>query len=181
MEADMLFEWIETDIPVQTYHIIFGAMLGIIFGIAAQITRFCLRRAVAGDEGIDKSAAAVWIFALGMAVSSFHLATYLGWIDLSEHRFLSTDLPFAAIIVGGLMFGMGMVLTRGCVSRLTVLSASGNLRPIMVLVIFSIIAHAAIKGVLAHFVLLLAQSPYLCQLRVTLSLQPYQWLFLLFF
>ena len=47
------------------------------------------------------------------------------------------------------MFGTGMVLTRGCVSRLMVLSGSGNLRAAMVIVTFAIVAHATLKGVLA--------------------------------
>ena len=38
------------------------------------------------------------------------------------------DLPVLAIVTGGLLFGAGMVLTRGGVSRLTVLGATGNLR-----------------------------------------------------
>lgn len=145
----MLFEWIDTEIPVQTFHLFFGLCLGALFGVAAQIARFCLRRAVAGDDGADKSVAAVWIFALATAIGSFQFASWVGWIDLTENRLLTTDLPYVAIIVGGLMFGIGMVLTRGCVSRLTVLMASGNLRAFGVLVIFAIIAHAAIKGVLA--------------------------------
>ena len=47
------------------------------------------------------------------------------------------------------MFGAGMVLTRGCASRLTVLMASGNLRALGVLLVFAIVAHATLKGVLA--------------------------------
>ena len=42
-----------------------------------------------------------------------------------------------------------MVLTRGCISRLTVLSATGNLRAAICIVVFAVVAHAALKGVLA--------------------------------
>jgi uncharacterized membrane protein YedE/YeeE len=59
------------------------------------------------------------------------------------------ELPLAAILLGGVLFGAGMVLTRGCVSRLTVLGATGNLRALSVLVVFAIVAHATLKGVLA--------------------------------
>jgi uncharacterized membrane protein YedE/YeeE len=47
------------------------------------------------------------------------------------------------------MFGAGMVLTRGCLSRLTVLGASGNLRALAVLLLFAVLAHATLKGILA--------------------------------
>jgi uncharacterized membrane protein YedE/YeeE len=42
-----------------------------------------------------------------------------------------------------------MVLTRGCVSRLTVLTGTGNTRALIVLIVFAITAHAALKGILA--------------------------------
>jgi len=48
-----------------------------------------------------------------------------------------------------LMFGAGMVLTRGCVSRLTVLTGTGNLRAALVLVVFAVVAHATLKGILS--------------------------------
>ncbi|MBL4766685.1 MAG: YeeE/YedE family protein, partial [Rhodobacteraceae bacterium] len=63
--------------------------------------------------------------------------------------FMVTDLPLLAIVTGGLMFGIGMVMTRGCVSRLTVLTGSGNLRAALVIIVFAIVAHATLKGVLA--------------------------------
>jgi hypothetical protein len=47
------------------------------------------------------------------------------------------------------MFGAGMVLTRGCISRLTVLSGTGNLRAALVVLVFAVTAHATLKGVLA--------------------------------
>ncbi|HSG55826.1 MAG TPA: YeeE/YedE family protein, partial [Paracoccaceae bacterium] len=70
-------------------------------------------------------------------------------ISFADHRFMASDLPILAIALGGLAFGAGMVLTRGCVSRLTVLTGSGNLRAALVLVVFALVAHATLKGVLA--------------------------------
>ena len=59
------------------------------------------------------------------------------------------DFPIVQIVLGGLAFGAGMVLTRGCVGRLTVLSATGNLRAVTALLIFAVVAHATLKGVLS--------------------------------
>jgi uncharacterized membrane protein YedE/YeeE len=86
---------------------------------------------------------------LAVAVGGLYVASQAGFVELGDHRYLSTNLPVAAIVLGGLAFGIGMVLTRGCVSRLTVLSATGNLRAITVLAVFAIVAHAALKGVFA--------------------------------
>ncbi len=127
----------------------FGALLGLAFGVLAQITRFCLRRAVAGPVAERRPALAVWLTALATALVGTQLAVAQGWVDFSEHRFLASDLPVAALLLGGAMFGAGMVLTRGCVSRLTVLLAGGNLRALTVLLVFAVAAHATLKGVLA--------------------------------
>ncbi len=62
---------------------------------------------------------------------------------------MAADLPVAAILLGGLLFGAGMVLTRGCASRLTVLAGTGNLRALTVMLVFAIAAHATLKGILA--------------------------------
>lgn len=128
--------------------VLFGLALGAIFGALAQVTRFCLRRAlVAGDD--RRAAAGVWQTALATAVLGTQAAVALGYISFDAHRFMAAELPVLAILVGGLLFGAGMVLTRGCVSRLTVLGGSGNLRALMVVLVFAVVAHATLKGVLA--------------------------------
>lgn len=145
----MLLETYEWGLEARTLQLLFGLGLGLIFGIAAQISRFCLRRAVAGDSDDRGAAGAVWITAFATAIVAFQLAGSYGLIAIEEHRFLASDLAVLAIVIGGVAFGAGMVLTRGCVSRLTVLSASGNLRAATVLIVFAVTAHAMLKGVLS--------------------------------
>ncbi len=145
----MLLETLDFGGEVRSLHLIAGLVLGLVFGIAAQISRFCLRRAVAGDAEERGSASAVWVSGLAAALVGFLAAQSFGLVALEDHRFLSSSLPVAAILIGGLAFGVGMVLTRGCVSRLTVLSGTGNLRAIFVLLTFAVTAHATLKGVLA--------------------------------
>ncbi len=125
----------------------FALALGVMFGALAQVLRFCFRRAIVGQDRMQ--AGTVWATALLSAFAGTQFAIAQGWISFAEHRFLSPDLPVLAVLLGGLLFGAGMVLTRGCVARLSVLGASGNLRAVLVLIVFAIIAHAAMKGVLA--------------------------------
>ncbi|NBD30032.1 MAG: YeeE/YedE family protein [Alphaproteobacteria bacterium] len=127
----------------------FGLGLGLLFGILAQRTRFCLRRAIAGEQAERRPAAGVWLMALAVALLGTQAAVAQGWIGFDSHRFLAADLPWLAIVAGGVLFGIGMVLTRGCASRLTVLTGQGNLRALTVLVVFAVVAHATLKGVLA--------------------------------
>jgi len=145
----MLLEVLDWDLDARTMQVIFGLVIGAVFGIAAQVSRFCLRRAIAGESEERGSAGATWMVALASAIIGFFLASRWGYVDLGGHRYLDPELPFLAIILGGVAFGAGMVLTRGCASRLTVLSATGNLRAVTVLIIFAVVAHATLKGVLA--------------------------------
>ncbi len=129
--------------------VVLGLILGTAFGGLAEVTRFCLRRAVAGEREERGPATGVWLAALAAALLGTQFAVAAGLISFDGHRFLAADLPWLAIGLGGLLFGVGMILTRGCISRLTVLLGSGNLRALTVLLIFAIFAHATMKGLLS--------------------------------
>ncbi|WHZ33551.1 YeeE/YedE family protein [Sagittula sp. MA-2] len=119
--------------------------LGLLFGVLAERTKFCFRRALVGED--RRAASGVWFMALATALIGTQAAVAAGLITFDDHRFMASDLPWLAVLVGGLAFGAGMVLTRGCVSRLTVLSATGNLRALTVLAIFAVTAHSLLKGI----------------------------------
>ena len=131
----------------QQASVLFAILVGILFGLLGQVTKFCFRRSLIGDD--RRLAAGVWLMALAFAVLGTQIAVAFEFISFADHRFMISDLPIAAIAFGGLLFGAGMVLTRGCVSRLTILAGSGNLRAALVIVVFAIVAHATLKGVLA--------------------------------
>ena len=128
------------DTTAKEISVLFGLGLGVLFGLLAERTRFCFRRAVVGADA--RQAAGVWFLALAVAIAGTQVAVALELISFADHRLLSSELPVLAVVVGGLLFGAGMVLTRGCISRLTVLGGTGNLRALSVLVVFAIIAHA---------------------------------------
>ena len=134
--------------PLQA-SLILGLGLGLVFGVLGQISGFCIRRAISGGQSDRAEAQAVWLSALASALIGTQILIGAGLISFDDHRFFAADLPWVAIISGGLLFGAGMILTRGCVSRLTVLSGSGNLRAFIVLLIFAVIAHATQKGILS--------------------------------
>lgn len=144
-----MYEYLGLDMAPRVASVLFGLVIGIVFGALAEVSRFCFRRSVAGPIGERKAAAGVWLAGLATAILGTQLAVAQGVISFETHRFLATDLPWLAAIAGGVMFGAGMVLTRGCISRLTVLTGSGNLRAALVILTFATVAHATLKGVLA--------------------------------
>ena len=129
--------------------VLLGLGLGGVYGALAQRSAFCLRRSLVGQWRDCLPALGVWVMGLATAIAGTRLAVAAGLVSFEAHRFLAPDLPAASALVGGALFGTGMVLAGGCVSRLTVLVGAGNLRALLVLLVFAVTAHATMKGVLA--------------------------------
>lgn len=126
-----------------------GAVVGGLFGIFAQRSAFCTRSAVLDlTRRRGLSALAVWAGGFAVAVLGIQLLLNYGYVDVRETRFFSTAQSLSGAIIGGLVFGLGMVLSRGCVSRMIVLAASGNLRALYTSVIVAIVGLATYSGVL---------------------------------
>jgi len=127
-----------------------GAAIGLLFGFFAQRSNFCLRSAVIEfARGRPGEKLAVWLLAFSAAVVSVQVALLAGWVDIGGTRQLAARGSLSGALIGGLLFGAGMILARGCASRLLVLSATGNLRALLSGLIFAVTAQAALGGVLA--------------------------------
>ena len=127
-----------------------GLIIGIFFGIFAQRSRFCLRSAVVefwNRQGTTKLS--VWLFAFSTAVIATQLFIILGWLDVGQARQLAATGSLSGALLGGLLFGIGMILARGCSSRMLVLAANGNLRALLTGLIFAVVAQASLNGLLS--------------------------------
>ncbi|MDP3701369.1 MAG: YeeE/YedE family protein [Hylemonella sp.] len=127
-----------------------GGVIGLLFGFFAQRSKFCLRAATIefwhrkfGEK------LSVWLLAFSTAVVLVQGLIVLHALDTSTARQLATRGSLSGALIGGLLFGAGMVMTRGCASRLLVLSANGNLRALLSGLIFAVTAQAALSGSLA--------------------------------
>lgn len=129
---------------------LFGLITGITFGVAAQRSRFCLRAAtVEFARGMMQDKVAVWLLTFSTAVVWVQAAQMFGLIDVTEARMMAVPGSWSGAIIGGLMFGAGMVLARGCSGRLLVLAATGNLRSVVSGLIFAVVAQMSLTGWLA--------------------------------
>ena len=126
-----------------------GAVIGLFFGFFAQRSRFCLRAAVIDFwHGQFKDKLSIWLLAFSAAVIATQALVLWGGLDSSAARQIAARGSLSGAIVGGLMFGIGMILTRGCASRLLILSANGNLRALLSGLIFAVVAQSSLSGAL---------------------------------
>ena len=127
-----------------------GLCVGLLFGFLAQRSRFCLRAAVIefwhAQFGEKLS---VWLLTFSSAVIAIQGLIVLGWLDVGTARQLANRGSLSGALIGGLLFGAGMIMTRGCASRLLVLSANGNLRALLSGLIFAVTAQSALSGALS--------------------------------
>ncbi|MBX3605091.1 MAG: YeeE/YedE family protein [Piscinibacter sp.] len=121
-----------------------------LFGFFAQRSRFCLRSAVIEfARGMPGGKLTVWLFAFATAVLATQALVALGAMDVSSARQLAARGSLSGAAIGGALFGIGMILARGCSSRLLVLAAQGNLRSVLSGLVFAVTAQAAWQGALA--------------------------------
>ncbi|MAS06224.1 MAG: hypothetical protein CL534_16300 [Ahrensia sp.] len=126
---------------------VIGLALGLVFGIFAERTGFCTRSAALEvSRGKPGNMLPLWLIAFAAAVLTTQLLVATGRIDLADTRFFGTPQSLSGAIIGGVLFGIGMVLTRACASRLLVLGSSGNLRAIFSIAIIAAVAWATYQG-----------------------------------
>jgi uncharacterized protein len=126
-----------------------GLMVGLLFGFMAQKSGFCLRTAV-----IEFATAhfgpklAIWLLTFGVAIVTIQFMVAHGSVSLASVPMLAEPASLSGAALGGAFFGCGMVLARGCASRLIVLSGTGNMRALIAGLIFVVITQSAYQGAL---------------------------------
>ena len=127
-----------------------GALIGLMFGFFAQRSKFCARAAVIECcDGTWGSRLGVWLMGFAVAILAVQAIVLVGFLKPESSRHLGSPGSISGALVGGLMFGMGMIMTRGCASRLLILSANGNLRALLSGLVFAVTVQASISGLLA--------------------------------
>lgn len=127
-----------------------GLILGLLFGAIGQQTGFCLLRGLK-NQWVAGDGRKLRAFTLAMAVALLgtQVLAVLAPLDLSAsiypQRTLSLLLP-----LGGVLFGLGMVMANGCGARSLVLLGTGNLRSLVVLLCLGVAAYMTMSGVLAN-------------------------------
>ena len=124
--------------------------MGLLFGINGQWSGFCLNRALKGGwESGARQKAQAFALALVVSVLGAQLLSAYDWVDLSTSIYRGNGASWLFVILGGMLFGYGMMLANGCGARAVVLLGQGNLRSFTVLLCLGISAYMTLTGLLA--------------------------------
>ncbi len=140
-----------SDLSSLTSQVLLAAFVfSFVFGAIAQRTHFCTMGAVSDIVNMgDWQRMRQWACAAGVAMLGFGLLVYLGKIDPSKTLYAGSRIAWASAILGGLIFGFGMVLASGCGSKTLVRIGGGSLKSIVVFIVMGIAAFATLKGITA--------------------------------
>ena len=125
-------------------------VLAAVFGAIAQRTHFCTMGAVSDIVNMgDWTRMRMWIMAMGVAMIGFNAMVALGWVQAGQSVSAGPRLIWLSNLLGGLLFGFGMVLASGCGSKTLVRIGGGSLKSLVVFFVLAVAAYATLRGITA--------------------------------
>ena len=120
-------------------------IIAVIMGAVVNKTHFCTMGAVSdwlniGDTGRMRA----WVCSMAVALLGVIALEFTGTIHLSAETFppyRTANFAWPRYVLGGLLFGVGMVLASGCGNKTLVRVGSGNLKSLTVLLVGMIAAY----------------------------------------
>lgn len=127
-----------------------GLLIGFVFGAVVYRTNYCAMGSLADIRNFkDYRRFRAWILAAATALLGTQLLASAGVVALERSMYLAPTLNWINHLLGGVVFGIGMVFTGGCPSRNLARAGGGDLRSLLTLVALGLVAFMTIAGVLA--------------------------------
>lgn len=142
-----------------------GFALAFAFGFMAARTNFCTMGAISDIVNMGSWARMrTWMLAVAVAILGTAWLAYSGQVDLARSIPQRPVLPWLSLLVGGVLFGVGMTLAGGCANRNLVRLGGGSVRSLVVLTFLAIASYMALKGLFAQW-----RSTWLDPARIDLA------------
>jgi uncharacterized membrane protein YedE/YeeE len=129
-----------------------GFALGAVAGFAVRHARLCtfgaIEDALIGGDGRRLK---IFALALGIAILGTQALIVGGFLHPEQTTLTRPALPLAAILIGGVMFGIGMAMVGTCGFGSLVRLGAGDLRSLIVVLVLGAAAYASLRGILAGF------------------------------
>ena len=127
-----------------------GFIGAVAFGAIVNRTNFSALEAI--RDWINKGSLTrfrVYFLSMGLALVITQSMYLLGWIDISQSIYLTTDFTWLGYILGGLMLGIGMTIGSGCGQGVLVRLGGGSIKSLVVLLVMGLTAYMTLRGIFA--------------------------------
>jgi uncharacterized membrane protein YedE/YeeE len=120
-----------------------GLAIGGVIGAAVLLTNFC---ALGGIADIlfarDWRRFRAWVLAAGVAIVGAHTLDATGFVPLDRAISLAPQILWLPALLGGVLFGFGMALGGGCISRGLARAGAGSLKSLAIIAVIGLSAAA---------------------------------------
>ena len=129
-----------------------GFAVAFAFGLVAAKTNFCTMGALSDIVNMGHwGRMRMWMLTVAVAIIGTTALSALGMVDLAKSVPQRPVLPWLSLLVGGLVFGVGMTLSGGCANKNLVRVGGGSLRALVVLVFLAIASYMTLKGLFGQW------------------------------
>lgn len=136
--------------PVGARVAIAGAIIGTLLGFIMQRSNFCTMGSLSDINAFgDWSRFRSWVLAMAVAILSTQFLVYFDYVDMSRSIYTTSTFNWLAFIVGGFMFGIGMVFGSGCGAKSLLRFGGGDLKGLIVVLVIAIVAYMTLRGIFA--------------------------------
>jgi uncharacterized protein len=123
--------------------------LATLLGAVAQRSRFCLQGGLRDLINLGQSHRMMtYVAAMAFAMLATAVVESLAWVnvDVTKPAYRSSEFLWGRYVIGGFLFGYGMVLSHGCGFRQVVKSGEGNLKALWVLTLMALTIYFLTRG-----------------------------------
>lgn len=127
-----------------------GVLAGAACGFTVRRARLCSFGAIE-DAWMGGDTRRLRIFGLALAVALVGAQGFigLGLLDPASSTYVQPGLPWLSILLGSTLFGLGMALVGTCGFGSLVRLGAGDLRSLIVMMVFGAVAYATLRGMFA--------------------------------
>jgi uncharacterized membrane protein YedE/YeeE len=129
------------EFTIHTQVLLAAFLIAAVMGAVANKTNFCTMGAVSDLTNMrDTGRMRAWLFAIAVALIGVLIMEGMGTVTLPGDTFppyRTANFAWLRYLLGGLMFGIGMTLGSGCGNKTFVRIGGGNLKSLVLLVLFA--------------------------------------------
>jgi uncharacterized membrane protein YedE/YeeE len=129
-----------------------GFALAFVFGVVANRANFCTMGAVSDVVNMGHwGRMRMWLLAIAVAIIGSNLLFHAGLVDLTKSIYQRPSLNWLSLLLGGVVFGVGMSLAGGCANKNLIRAGGGSLRALVVLTFLGLSAYMTLKGLFGQW------------------------------